>query len=84
MSDLYHLAKSLARREAERPALAYSLLAKAIKDDEPSLPLSDRDLVVASLEAIRRNMPSTATVALEELALRLAADEPEESIQRAA
>lgn len=82
--DIWPLAQSLARRELERPALAYSMLAKAIKDDEPSLPLSDRDLVVASIEAIRRNMPSTATVALEELALRLAADEPGESLERAA
>lgn len=84
VTDYLKLARSLSQRELQRPRLAYSMLTKAIREGDASLPLSDRDLVAAASYANDRNEPNTVSVALNELALRLAADEPVESLERAA
>lgn len=82
-SALLELGQRIARREAARPSHSFQRLERAALG-HGDLTLSDRDLAVAALEAVRRDQILTAQFALEELTLRLAADEPAENVERAA
>lgn len=81
---LFDTAKRIARAEAVKPQTAYRRLQEAAEAGEATFPLSDRDLALAAREAVRANQPATATIALDELVLRLTGDEPIESLERAA
>jgi hypothetical protein len=84
METLFERGKRIVRAEAEKPSTAYRRLQEAIKDGEATFPLSDRELCLAAIEGVRAGAYSTATVALEELSLRLANDVPAENLGRAA
>lgn len=84
MTDYLKLGLEIAHREMARPKTAFERLSQAVQNGDDRLTLCDRDLVVAAREAVRRGEPSTATVALDELALRMVIDQPLEQIERAA
>lgn len=77
--DYLQLGYAIAKREVEAPATAYERFTAEHTNGEP-ITLCDRDLVLAAREAVRRDQPSTATVALTELALRMGIDEPIDTI----
>lgn len=83
MTDYAALGFSLAAQDVARPMRAYARFAAALKGGSAST-ISDLELVAAAQYAVRNRYELTAIEALNELALRLASDEPIESIQRAA
>lgn len=65
----------IAKGEASRPGRAYRRLVNAIEGGG-DLTQSDHDLVIAAREAIEQDRPLTARAALDELHLRMTADDP--------
>lgn len=84
MDFLLQLGRELMQREHDAAPVAYKRLCEAAAGEISAGDISDRDLIAAAQEAVRGNQPATALVALEELALRAAADEPIEALERLA
>jgi hypothetical protein len=82
VTDYLEVGRALANREANRRQIAFRTLTDSLH--EPRIPLADRDLVAAAQVANDRGLQNTVSVALNELALRMAADESVEQIERAA
>lgn len=81
MSDLFEQGKAIVRGESSRPLEAFRRLRNAIVTGG-DITLSDRDLVLAAIEANRLRLHSCAIVALDELSLRMVSDETPEQMER--
>lgn len=82
MSDLFEQAKAIVRSESSRPLDAYRRLQNGLLNKGGEITLSDRDLVLAALQANRLGNHATAIVALDELSLRMLCDETPEQTER--
>jgi hypothetical protein len=82
MSDLFEEARAIIGGESSRPLEAYRRLQNGLLNKGGEITLSDRDLVLAAMEASRRGNAATAIVALDELSLRMLTDETPGQVER--